>query len=76
VAAAPEPTTITTFLVVGLQGLVPAVTGAGAVFSGRAALIAGQQCLTAAWNAHEDAGKLKSASKAFLNTHSGEGRRY
>jgi len=66
-AAAPEPTMITKFLAVGLQGLITAVAGAGVVLSGRAALIAGQQWLTAAWTAKGDAGKLKAASKAFLN---------
>ncbi len=57
-AAAPEPTTITKFLAVGLQGLITAVAGVGAITTGAAALREGEAWLRQAWTAHGDAGKL------------------
>ncbi|WP_353544425.1 eCIS core domain-containing protein [Deinococcus xinjiangensis] len=65
-AAAPEPTTITKFLAVGLQGIITVVAGASAVAATGAALIAGRQWLTTAWAAGGNAGKIHAASKAFL----------
>lgn len=51
----------------GLQGLITAVAGVGTVVASAQALSAGQTWLTTAWTANGDAGKLKAASKAFLN---------
>ncbi len=66
-AAAPEPTTITKFLAVGLQGLITAIAGAGLAIGVAQATIAGTRWLMQAWDAKGDAGKLKAASKAFLS---------
>ncbi|OWL94622.1 hypothetical protein CBQ26_15115 [Deinococcus indicus] len=65
-AAAPEPTTITKFLAVGLQGIITVIAGAGAVASGMAALKAGGTWLRTAWTSKGNATQIKVAAKAFL----------
>lgn len=65
-AAAPEPTTITKFLAVGLQGLITAVAGVGFAVSAGAALQDGAAWLRTAWTAQGNTAKLKAASKSFL----------
>ena len=65
-AAAPEPTTITKFAAVGLQGLITAAAGAGAIMAGTAALKSAEAWLRTAWTAGGNASKIKAASKAFL----------
>ena len=65
-AAAPEPTTVTKFLAVGLQGIITAVAGVGAVTAGAAALEAGARWLKTAWSSRGNATQIKVAAKAFL----------
>ncbi|MBZ9713927.1 eCIS core domain-containing protein [Deinococcus multiflagellatus] len=65
-AAAPEPTTITKFLAVGLQGLITIVAGAGVAVSLAAAVKSGEMWLRTAWTAQGNASRIKAASKAFL----------
>ena len=65
-AAVPEPTTVTKFAAVGLQGLITAAAGAGAVMAGAAALKSAEAWLRTAWTAGGNASKIKAASKAFL----------
>ncbi|MFC4637775.1 eCIS core domain-containing protein [Deinococcus hohokamensis] len=66
-AAAPEPTTITKFAAVGLQGLITAVAGVGAIAAVDGAGKAAETWLRTAWTAGGNASRIKAASKAFLS---------
>ncbi|WP_169730704.1 SH3 domain-containing protein, partial [Calidithermus chliarophilus] len=65
-AAAPDPTLVTKFLAMALQGVVIAVAGAGFVLSLEQAVQHGQAWIKAAWAANGDPKRRAEASKAFL----------